>query len=518
MNWRRLFRGKGLACASIVFLFLLLTWITWPIVEVSVHKFETQEIFPSHHLAITENRTWGWEKENYFSLSTQDADGNLYVAGGTQSLEDGAEDLLLVKYAPNGTVLWEQIWGGSHTDTPCALALEGNESILLAGYTESFGAEGEDLFVARFTSSGELDAYTQLNLGGERGERGLCVVSNGSGPVYVGGYHYRMLLGEWYPYAILAKWDANLGLLWQKDYGVGVLDALVMNARGHLYAGGYGMVDDAFVFKVDLAGGVVWSRMWGEPSQLEWIKSLRVGGDGRIYGAGVGTSRAFMLCYSQAGDLAATLSIPQFGYADGQLYGLFNQSLDLTLSESQKEGKAQWLFTWVNPEQNRSYLVEAEYGLEGYTTYEFPEDMLLLSAYYLAARETIVAAGRGTALKGHGIVLWGQFEDLILLHSHREEGSYLVDTAERGAGALVLVIVYSSVVGAGSAARWLLAKHLARQTHYGYLSFTHLRNEFEAQYADYDWVEARLTKEEGFRLYTRKKKETYAERRAKPPS
>ena len=65
--------------------------------------------------------------------------------------------------------------GGKNVDRVCDMTLDERGRVFLTGYTKSFDAFGEDLFVVRFNSSGSLKQYTQINLGGERGERGLSV-------------------------------------------------------------------------------------------------------------------------------------------------------------------------------------------------------------------------------------------------------------------------------------------------------------------------------------------------------
>ena len=75
------------------------------------HREHTQEIIPSHDLQLGENSTWGAQGQDYFFLNERDAQGNLYVLGNTQSYGEGMDDLLLMKYASNGSKLWERVWG-----------------------------------------------------------------------------------------------------------------------------------------------------------------------------------------------------------------------------------------------------------------------------------------------------------------------------------------------------------------------------------------------------------------------
>ncbi|GAJ16135.1 unnamed protein product, partial [marine sediment metagenome] len=118
------------------------------------------------------NVTWGGAGQDYFTQVETDKDGNIYVIGGTSSFGNGEEDIVLQKYSCNGTLIWEKIWGGLYIDKISAITLDPHCNIYMTGYTRSFDAFGEDIILIKFNSSGSMEWYEQINLGGERGERG----------------------------------------------------------------------------------------------------------------------------------------------------------------------------------------------------------------------------------------------------------------------------------------------------------------------------------------------------------
>ena len=58
----------------------------------------------------TWNVTWGGANADDSYGGYVDSLGNIYVTGSTNSLGDTLGDLILIKYAPNGTRLWNISW------------------------------------------------------------------------------------------------------------------------------------------------------------------------------------------------------------------------------------------------------------------------------------------------------------------------------------------------------------------------------------------------------------------------
>ena len=54
---------------------------------------------------------------------------------------------------------WAKAYGGKGDDVANALAIAPNGDIIVAGYTESFGAGGSDVWVLRLPPDGELEGF-----------------------------------------------------------------------------------------------------------------------------------------------------------------------------------------------------------------------------------------------------------------------------------------------------------------------------------------------------------------------
>ena len=78
------------------------------------------------------------------------------VTGHTVSYGNGKNDIMLLKYSPDGVLLWEQIWGGPLIDQTHGIVIDG-DFIYLAGETESYSAGLNDgLLIKADAQTGEF--------------------------------------------------------------------------------------------------------------------------------------------------------------------------------------------------------------------------------------------------------------------------------------------------------------------------------------------------------------------------
>jgi hypothetical protein len=93
------------------------------------------------------NKTWGGSIDDYVYSITVDG-SYIYVAGYTYSFGAGRGDAVILKYDLNGNLIWYKTWGGSDLDWAYSIAVDGSY-IYAAGWTNSFGAGGWDVFVLK---------------------------------------------------------------------------------------------------------------------------------------------------------------------------------------------------------------------------------------------------------------------------------------------------------------------------------------------------------------------------------
>ncbi len=86
----------------------------------------------------------------------QTPDGGYIVTGWTGSFGVGSYDLLLAKFNSSGGLAWAKTVGGADDDRGYSVAPTPDGGYIVTGFTWSFGAGIFDLFLGKFNSSGDL--------------------------------------------------------------------------------------------------------------------------------------------------------------------------------------------------------------------------------------------------------------------------------------------------------------------------------------------------------------------------
>jgi len=119
-------------------------------------------------------KTIGGPKREWGSSLTQTADGGYAIAGTTTSFGAGGEDVYVVKLDASGNLQWTKTIGGKKEDAGISLIQTSDGGYAIAGYTKSFGAGGEDVYVVKLDASGNLQ-WTKT-IGGENDDRGFSII------------------------------------------------------------------------------------------------------------------------------------------------------------------------------------------------------------------------------------------------------------------------------------------------------------------------------------------------------
>jgi uncharacterized delta-60 repeat protein len=218
------------------------------------------------------------------------ADGSVYVTGVTT---DNGNDAVLLKFDPNGILLWERTWGGAESDESLAVATASDGSAYIAGTATSFGLSSRALFVVKFDSAGNL---VWQRISDRANGNAVTVASDGS--VYAAGTTPRNEIGNFD--IVVLKITATGNLVWQRIYAAGE----VVDPRGRMAAGPDGsiviagaiqaprqqFVDiAALIIKLTSDGALFFDRQFaGRVSETG--DGVAVAADNTIYVAGTTTS------------------------------------------------------------------------------------------------------------------------------------------------------------------------------------------------------------------------------------
>ncbi|MBP6643267.1 MAG: hypothetical protein KBA60_12030 [Flavobacteriales bacterium] len=225
----------------------------------------------------------------------QTSDGGFLVAGEISSNNGditenyGGVDCWVVKLDPEGAMLWQRTYGGSHDDHANDIRTTSDGGSVFVGSTVSpdgdvTGLHGTslDIWIVKLDSAGALE--WQRVLGGSGADLGNSVLELSDGGYLVSGSSrsddgdltsHNGTLNQYD--AWLIRLDTTGNIVWQRTYG-GTSDETIhalepLENGGFIVAGESSSNDgdvsgahggiDAWVFEVDADGNLLWQRALG---------------------------------------------------------------------------------------------------------------------------------------------------------------------------------------------------------------------------------------------------------------
>lgn len=264
-----------------------------------------------------------------------DASGNVYLTGyfnspsiifgGTSFTNTGTAgpDIFIVKYDPNGNVIWAETAGGSGNDEGLGIARDNSGNVYVTGYFSSshitFGettlnnAGGNDLFIAKYDTNG--NPIWAVSAGGSATDWALGVATDGSGNVYVtGGFMSPTITfgtftlinaGSGYLDMFIVKYDPSGNVLWAKRAGGSIADegmSIATDGSGNAFVTGIFLSSsitfgnttplinngggDEFIVKYNATdGSALWAKNAGGSSR-DLGNSVTTDANGNVFVAG----------------------------------------------------------------------------------------------------------------------------------------------------------------------------------------------------------------------------------------
>jgi hypothetical protein len=207
------------------------------------------------------NKTYGGANIDAAWSMIQTSDGGYALAGYTESFGAGGQDSWLIKTDSVGNMIWSQTYGGANNDEAWSVIQTSDGGYALAGYTESFGAGHRDFWLVKTDSVGNM--IWNKTYGGAGDDQAYSVIQTSDG-----GY---ALAGVGSDDFLLIKTDSVGNIIWGKFYGGADFDAawsmIQTSDGGYALAGltesfGAGG-QDSWLIKTDSVGNVVWSQTYG---------------------------------------------------------------------------------------------------------------------------------------------------------------------------------------------------------------------------------------------------------------
>ena len=131
------------------------------------------------------SQTWDGGFSDYGGKISLDSRGGIYVTGMAEKT-GGNEDFLLWKINTSGNVEWNRTWGGNPNDRGQDLITDSSDNVYIVGYTQSFGAQNNDVALLKYNYSGFLQ--WNITWGSSGVELGLCITLDSFEQIYIAGY------------------------------------------------------------------------------------------------------------------------------------------------------------------------------------------------------------------------------------------------------------------------------------------------------------------------------------------
>uniref|UniRef100_A0A7C3EML1 CARDB domain-containing protein n=1 Tax=candidate division WOR-3 bacterium TaxID=2052148 RepID=A0A7C3EML1_UNCW3 len=229
-----------------------------------------------------------------YSVAT-DRWGNVIGAGYAIG-EMTAQDILVVKYAPDGTLIWVRRydWRGLN-DVASGVVVDQNGNIYVSGYSAD-SLTSSDYLTLSYDPDGNLRWTDRYNGPGSSSDITSGIALDSSGNVYVTGYSYS---NTTYDDFCTIKYNANGARLWVTRYSGASTEraqAIATDLSGNVYVTGYTQAgNDMLTIKYNTNGVQQWlDRYNGEGNGADYATAVCTDRLGNCYvtGYSLGTGTA----------------------------------------------------------------------------------------------------------------------------------------------------------------------------------------------------------------------------------
>ncbi len=132
------------------------------------------------------SKTFGGSSYDYGYGVEQTSDGGYIVVGETSSFGAGSYDVYLIKTDPSGNVLWEKTFGGSGAEYGYSVKELPDRGYIITGGTNSFGVDSFDIYIIRTDENGNL--LWEKTIGGTDDEKSYSIYQTSDGGYIIAGY------------------------------------------------------------------------------------------------------------------------------------------------------------------------------------------------------------------------------------------------------------------------------------------------------------------------------------------
>src|SRR4030095_2373645 len=221
-----------------------------------------------------------------------DAAGNIYVTGKSEN-SSGDDDFAIIKYSPNGDVLWVKRYNGTGNgeDYPTAMFIDNSGYIYITGFSYSGSLTKGDYTTIKYDSDGNLIWVVKFNGSGNDNDYSTSVFVDDQGYVYVTGYSLENGPGEDYA---TVKYNSNGVQQWVRKYNGSFNNSdwalkVLVGSGGNIYVSGWSAGSgnnnlDYLTIKYNNNGDSLWVKRYDGPSHgWDWPYDMKIDNQGNVY-------------------------------------------------------------------------------------------------------------------------------------------------------------------------------------------------------------------------------------------
>jgi len=134
---------------------------------------------------VTMAKTYGGLKTDYGRFAISGKDGGVLLGGNSFNYGAGDMDFVLMYTDKEGVIQWSQSYGETGTEYMLDIAKNGDDGYLISGYSNSFGAHGEDIYLLSIKNDGKF--LWGKTIGGDLGDYGVSILPTADQGVVITG-------------------------------------------------------------------------------------------------------------------------------------------------------------------------------------------------------------------------------------------------------------------------------------------------------------------------------------------
>lgn len=238
-------------------------------------------------------KTFGGSDEERGYALLRSNEGNFIIAGITRSIGAGQADAYMLSADSEGNLLWERTYGGAGNDEAWSMtAVPGG--YMLAGFTDSYGNGGQDIFLVSTDASGNQLSYKTY--GGAQDDIGMSIASAGNTLLVLGNTN-SFGQGNNDMYLLRTGLDGdtlNTFTLGTSEYEEA--HHISQTTDGNIFVAGHtaglGDIDhDMYAAKIGVAGSLIWQYSYGKSGMHDGANAGMCTSDGGYILAGRGAGQ-----------------------------------------------------------------------------------------------------------------------------------------------------------------------------------------------------------------------------------